>query len=258
VVNEFYARFSRLKYHRNQGNLGMPGNLNAVIREARGDLIANLHDADLYHPLLLESWDRALASHPSAGLAFCGLDAKSLDPKRGRVWLPRYAALTPGREFFERAYVGQSSSPIWGTVMARREVYDRHLPFDHQFGPWADVDMWMRVCSTHDIAYVACPLITVAPGSHFRDSFRWETLHLTLSMHLLNIHRMAGSQDELARWLSKQRQHSSKVLARALLGRAAKLDLKRLYLGLAMSPQWLTLLGGDLGDVPEVHDRFQC
>jgi glycosyltransferase involved in cell wall biosynthesis len=244
VINEFYARFSRLKYHRNQGNLGMPGNLNAVIREARGDLIANLHDADLYHPQLLELWERAIVSHPSAGLAFCGLDDKTLSPAGGRMWVHPYKEVTPGREFFEQAFVGQSSSPIWGTVMVRREVYERHLPFDERFGPWADVDMWMRVCDSHDIAYVARPLIMLNPESHFRRHFQWDTIHLLLSMHLLNIHRMAHTSEELGYWLLRQRWHASKTLARLFLGRLVKLEARQLVKGLRMSRLWIELLRG--------------
>ena len=246
VVGEFKPNFRRLIYRRNQCNLGMPGNLNAVIGEARGDFVANLHDADIYHPELLASWERVLVANPTAGLAFCGIDAKTLCPDKGRVWIHEYPELTSGHDFFELAYVGQSSSPIWGTVMARRNVYEHHLPFDARFGPWSDVDMWMRVCATHDIAYVARPLIVISPHSHFRATFRWETLHLLFSMHLLNIHRMARSPEERDQWLNRQRRHAAKTIARTLLGRAVKCEVLQMFRGLAMSRQWVELLRGEL------------
>jgi GT2 family glycosyltransferase len=244
VVEQFRSRFRRLRFHRNPGNLGMPGNLNAVIREAQGDLIANLHDADVYQPTLLERWECALMSCPSAGIVFCGLEATAHSGRAGRVWVHEFAGVTSGKDFFERAYVGQSSSPIWGTVMARRETYQRHLPFDSRFGGWADVDMWMRVCGTHDIAYVPMPLITLYAGSHFRREFRWETIHLILTMHVLNINRMAQSDSELQVWLARQRSHSTKVLARLLFGRVAKLEFRSCAQALLMYKEWLAVLSG--------------
>jgi glycosyltransferase involved in cell wall biosynthesis len=244
IVSEFTPHFKCLRYHRNLRNLGMPGNLNAVIREARGELIANLHDADVYHAQLLECWERALVEHETAGLVFCGLDAKTQCPGKGRIWIHDYSELTPGRTFFERAYVGQTSSPIWGTVMARRAVYQRHLPFDARFGPWADVDMWMRVCGTHDIAYVARPLIVINSDSHFRAEFRWDTLELLLSMHLMNIHRMAQSPEQRQRWLARQRLHAAKTIARIFAGRVAKLEFMQMCRCLQKCPQWLTLIRG--------------
>ena len=55
VIEEWKARFPHFVYHRNDVNLGMPGNLNAVIAQATGDYVANLHDADVFAPTLLFS-----------------------------------------------------------------------------------------------------------------------------------------------------------------------------------------------------------
>lgn len=74
VARSFAGRFRHFVYHRNPANLGMPGNLNAVIGQATGDLVANLHDADVFHPTLLEKWEQALHRQPRAGLVFCGLE----------------------------------------------------------------------------------------------------------------------------------------------------------------------------------------
>src|SRR5438128_1953439 len=56
VVRSFMTRDQRIKYHRNDRNCGMPGNLNTGIRLAKGKYVANLHDGDLYDPTLLEKW----------------------------------------------------------------------------------------------------------------------------------------------------------------------------------------------------------
>ena len=68
IVSKWQDKFPHFKYYRNQTNLNMPGNLNEVLSQATGDFIANLHDADEYHPRLIELWLERLIQYPSAGM----------------------------------------------------------------------------------------------------------------------------------------------------------------------------------------------
>lgn len=246
VAKAFQGRFKHFVYERNEKNLGMPGNLNKVVRNATGDFVANLHDADEFHPQLLEKWVEALSRHPSAGLAFCGYDAKAKPSQlqaSGRIWIHDFAECTPGRDFFERVFVGSSSSPIWGTVVVRREVYERHLPFDARFGMWSDVDMWMRVCGTHDIAYVAEPLIILDNTDTPVRAFHWGKVCVAHAMHFENIRRMARDSNERAAWLAKQRRYSLRTYARHLAGRMIHGDLKGLADGCLALPRFAMMVG---------------
>jgi hypothetical protein len=236
----------------------MPGNLNAAIAAAKGDFIANLHDADEFDPRLLEFWERALLQHPSAGIVFCGLDAKRYSEGAGRVWIHELAPVTPGRAFFEARYVGASGSPIWGTVMARRSVYRRHFPFDCRFGPWADVDMWMRICATHDIAYVPLPLISLDQSSSSFRTFRWDTVLLIHAMYFLNIRRMADSDDQCRRWLRRQRLHFTYQIWRLATGGLLKGDFGRFASMLWRCPDWLRLMTGSIGTETTVPAHPLC
>ncbi len=245
VAATFNGRFKKFVYERNEQNLGMPGNLNKVIRKATGDFIANLHDADEFHPRLLEKWVDVLERHPSAGLAFCGYDAQARPSQRhqaGRIWIHELAECTYGRAFFERVYVGSSSSPIWGTVMVRREVYKHHLPFDSQFGMWSDVDMWMRVCGTHDIAYVAEPLIILDNSDTPVRAFHWKKVFVTHKMHFINIDRLARDSQERAAWLAKQRSYSLCAYARHLAGRIKRGDSGGFVGGCLAFPKFAEIL----------------
>lgn len=253
IARAFEGRFRSFIYHRNARNLGMPGNLNAVIRAASGDLIANLHDADEFHPELLESWEKVLTSNPSVGIVFCGLDAKTRRPDIGRIRLDDFREVTPGRDFFECAYVGASASPIWGTVMARREAYQLHLPFDPLFGPWADVDMWMRICQTHDIGYVRRPMIILDGSDTDYRSFRWEKVRLLHAMHFINIDRVATNPQQRKRWIARQRRHSTLMLLRHFIGRARRLDLAGVVAGAKLVRDWARLASGR---APEIGARF--
>ena len=226
VALAYRDRFPHFVYHRNSRNLNMPGNLNAVIAQATGDYIANLHDADLFDASLLKSWESALLDHPRAGLVFCGLASN------GRVNLNDLPAFCEGGDFFRQVFVGSAGSPIWGTVMVRRAVYERHLPFDPQFRNLADVDMWMRICSTHGIAYVRKPLISLDNSPR---SFAWETFLLGQHIIYENLYRMAANREELLRFLGVQRRWTNRRYARHLGGRLARGDVRMFFEGLGHS-----------------------
>ena len=158
VVARFRDRFPELIYHRHPRNIGMPGNLNEGIKRCSGDYIANLHDADTFEPDLLEKWAGALDEFPEAGFVFCGIRSVGSDPSKHRVRLHPCDPYTSGSDFFRKHFLGNHGSMVRGTVMMRKEVYDRLGLFDERWGIEADVDMCMRVCSEYGIAYVKEPL----------------------------------------------------------------------------------------------------
>jgi len=200
VVANYRSRFPHFVYHRNERNLGMPGNLNAVVAQATGDYVANLHDADVYHPTLLEKWGAALDAHTTAGFVFCRVGGRNQGQERRLCGCP---ALVPGREF-NRCYFLNSwrgSSPVWGTVMGRRELYLRALPFEQRFGCVADVDMWMRLSLMADVAFVDQALISIDADSHFVHGVNWDIVHALRRIHGENARRMAVATGHSAAFL---------------------------------------------------------
>lgn len=179
VAMKWASAFPHFEYHRNEHNLNMPGNLNAVISQATGEFIANLHDADEFHPELIESWAKALMEFPSAGMVYCGLESPQKNDAPSRFWLnSNIPKLSKGIEYFERHYLYRWSSPIWGTAMVRKCVYDKLLPFREKYRNWADVNMWMRIALDHDIAYVDRPLIKTDESETSLRSFDWEAVFI--------------------------------------------------------------------------------
>lgn len=228
VARRFAGRFPHFVYHRNERNLNMPANLNAVIGQATGDLVANLHDADTFDPTLLEKWERALTAHPTAGLVFCGVDARGDSGDESGICLHPLEPLTPGREFFETHYVGHSSSMIWGTVMVRRSLYDRLLPFDATYRNWADVDMWMRIALEADVAYVREPLIRLDHTDTPLRRFTWYRILVMQAMVLRNIERAYASDPvALSRQLRRQRAVIRRRLVRHLIAAVPRGDWSR-------------------------------
>ncbi len=163
VVRAYEKRDSRVRYRRNEQNLGMPGNLNAGIAEARGEYVANLHDGDLHAVDLLEKWAAALDDCPRAAFVFNAYRVIDGDGRTVAVYREDLAPCQPGGRLLTDVIFRRwrFDSPVRGTVMARRAVYRDLGPFQARFGFCSDVDMWMRMANAYHVAYVNEPLIVV-------------------------------------------------------------------------------------------------
>jgi glycosyltransferase involved in cell wall biosynthesis len=177
AVCERYAQQDpRIRYRRNPRNLRMPGNLNAAIGEARGAYLAITHDGDLYRADLLEKWAGALDRHPSAGFVFNGYREGARPGHTARSWLIDMPECMNGREFLERIYVpNPGGCPIYGTTMVRKACLDAVGLFDPRYSMHSDIEMWVRLASRYDVAYVPELLITMMPreANHVLVGHRW-------------------------------------------------------------------------------------
>jgi glycosyltransferase involved in cell wall biosynthesis len=163
VCRAFARQDHRVRYRRNESRLQMPGNLNAALREVQGELIATLHDGDVYDRSLLERWRDALLACGNAAFVFNPYQHLGADGSLSGTTMERLPPCFAGRILLEDICFRRwrFDSPVWGTVMARRSAYDAVGPFDERFGFYADVDMWMRLAEEFCIAYVDEPLITL-------------------------------------------------------------------------------------------------
>jgi glycosyltransferase involved in cell wall biosynthesis len=236
VAESFRHRFVRFRYNRNLRNLSMPANLNLVVGMAGGEYVANLHDADVFHPQLLEKWEEALDRHPRAGFVFCGIAGwHRWIGRRSRVVLHDVRPLTPGRVFFERHLLHRFRSIVWGTVMARSAAYRKLLPFDPAYAHISDVDMWMRMCLAWDVAYVREPLIRLDMTPTPWRAFHWERLELLRRMQRENIHRFfSGDPVRLRLELQRHRRAVRREYLWRAFNRLRRGDWESLREGLAL------------------------
>ena len=236
VVEKWEKQFRRFIYNRNLRNLYMPGNLNAGLKFATGEYVANLHDADVFDPTLLEKWERALDAFPSAGFVFCGLVDPSRRARFGNVnILHDVPPLSSGRDFYEKYFLHKFSSLVWGTVMARKGAYDELLPFDEKFSFISDVDMWMRMCLRYDVAYVREPLIVIDNSPTNWREVSWERREIIRKIELANIQNFYANDPELFRiTLNKHKLIARMKYIRLILGRASHGDWARVHEGIKL------------------------
>jgi glycosyltransferase involved in cell wall biosynthesis len=101
VVGSF--RDSRVRYVRQERNLGQIGNSNFLVQEARGDYLLVLHDDDRIDPDFIETCVAAAAGHPQVGLIVTGSRIINNDNKVIATKHNETAGL-PADEFIFRYY----------------------------------------------------------------------------------------------------------------------------------------------------------
>lgn len=151
---------ARVHYlHRNR--TGPSANLNEALSLSTGQYVMVVHDHDIYDPEMLTEFAAALDRHPSAAFAFCSYIFVDSEAKaETQRWVHNWSELLRGREFLQNVLLPRISSPILGLSMIRRTfVNERFL--DTAIGACADVELWHRLASVADVAYVKRPLIKV-------------------------------------------------------------------------------------------------
>ena len=64
IVRSFCAQDARIKYYRNDSNIGYCSNIQKVVNTALSDTIAIYHADDIYEPQIIEQEFSVLKNHP--------------------------------------------------------------------------------------------------------------------------------------------------------------------------------------------------
>ena len=183
-ICSYYADIdSRIIYKRNDINLGMPGNLNAAIKLAKYEYVANLHDGDIYHPDLILKWVDALNSFPTVGFVFNAYETISQNGNK-IIYKEPYPNFIKG-EILAKRLLSRWDSCVFGTVMCRKKIYESLNYFDYDFQNFSDVDMWIRISKNFDVAYVNEPLMHLMEKdkSRFYGFVHWQVIFWILMIH---------------------------------------------------------------------------
>lgn len=150
---------SRIKFYKNEKNLGMSGNWNNCLRKCQGEFIKLVCADDMLAKDCLEKEVRALIGHPTAVLAES--DTQLVDLKgRQKGFYKRYrtSGLTDGRKiaragFFVKNYFGP---PLANTF--RRSVIEKTGGFDPWYTYILDYDFWVQAACLGDVYIIHEPL----------------------------------------------------------------------------------------------------
>lgn len=151
----------RLRWVRNESNLGPIGNNNRCMELATGDYLYLMHDDDQMEPENLSRKAALLDAFPN--LAFVHSGFRVMDGA-GQVVTARYEdcpdydLLLPG-DVFVRHTLAAANTVCCPTVMMRREHAIALGGFDPSL-PWAgDVELWARLAMRGDVGFLRAPLL---------------------------------------------------------------------------------------------------
>jgi len=178
ICQEYVSRDSRFSYYRNASNIKMPSNLNSGLRRTHCEFVAICHDGDTYAPTTIEKWREALIKYPTAGFVFNRYRHLAPEGITGTITQP-FPELMRGSDFLKFCLHDPNlEPPVWGTVMARRSIYEEMHFFDDHYSFWSDIDMWFRIAEKYDVAHVPEALIDlphreVVPHLFDNNFFNW-------------------------------------------------------------------------------------
>lgn len=160
AVVERYLGDSRLRFERNDRNLGLFGNFNRCFEVARGEYVKVLCADDWLHPRSVEDALAALVRSPGAGMASSpAWHVNAADQVIGMVRAPfgPKPRAVPGGEAIRAHADWGNVAGMPSHVLLRRSTVQEVGVFEPSFAPASDVHLWLKVLARSDLAWVPEP-----------------------------------------------------------------------------------------------------
>lgn len=142
----------RIKVHRNEKNLGIPGTRANAIKHITGDLIGHLDSDDTLYPYSLQTMVDFFADHPDVMLAYS--DMADMD-ETGNIFGYR-SNRNPGENL---AFYGWMAFGVY-----RKTAYDKVKGYNRDIPSCEDGDLFMQICDQNKFARV--PVVLYARRNH--------------------------------------------------------------------------------------------
>ena len=154
ICRELAAADARVRYLRQDHDVGLHANHNILIQESRGELLTFYHDDDLYDPAVVRESVSFLQRHRDVGLVCSdwNLVDDHGDPIGRREFRGRH--VLPGREYVERTIRSGRSSLTCSGTMVRRSALGA-TRFDER-GPlgFGDFVVWFQIAERWAVGHI--------------------------------------------------------------------------------------------------------
>lgn len=178
----------RVRYVRNDRNLGVPANYNRAYALATGEFVLLLEDHDLLDPQFLERIVDVFRRHPNVGFVATALEVIDEHGRPVRTCSTDFPEAMRGRRMLRRLLT-RTSCPFSLTVAVRRAcLAGLSEPFPSAHWWYADVDLWMKLSARTDFGYVPAPLLKFREreNNHPLADKEWESLLCVDGIHRAN------------------------------------------------------------------------
>jgi hypothetical protein len=153
---------TRLRVIENSQRLGIPGNWNRCLATARGEYLCVFHQDDIMLSHNLERKVQMLDANPAIGFVHSAVEVmrEGSAPQPLGDWVEdaQKDFVQEGAVYFRKLLLG-GDCVCAPAVVARRERVMELGGFDEDLGYACDYAMWMKLCVSGKVGFVAQPLI---------------------------------------------------------------------------------------------------
>ena len=173
-----------IRLQRNEVRKGPPRTTMAAVASSRGSLIKFLHHDDRLAPDCVSKMVAALRRHDSAGMVFSRRRVEAeFDTPAARAWIQKYGALhhgfssveglNQGMKLLREIVVGGVENWIGepSCVMVRRACLERLGGSNPRLYVLPDLELWMRIMTSYDVAFIDEVLCTYRHSPQSRSGF---------------------------------------------------------------------------------------
>ena len=209
---------SRIRYIRQDRNLGLYGNHNFLIEASKGEFLCFFHDHDERDPQITRIYSEFLQSHPEVGVVCSdwNLMGEKGEPLGTRIYPVR--EVTPGLEFIDETMRSGRSSVASASVIIRRSALG-DIRFDTE-GPlgFGDFIVWFRIAEQAAIGHIPQVLWTWRQGKEYGSARTIESMARDYAENLSrycdeHLARWPGHGSRVARWRREIRRYLFWALA---------------------------------------------
>jgi glycosyltransferase involved in cell wall biosynthesis len=195
---------SRIKYFRNDHNLGLYPNFNRCLELAHGEYVAIYHNHDRYDPTIVQKSVEILDCYPEIGFIHTGTVTKRQYSENDHFFVREWDFQEQGRKFAGRMLFRWDSLIHQPTVMARRSMFEQVGVFDDEYyDSSADSALWIKMCLIADIGYIAQPLMRITPRieEDRYGKFNWLSIRGMARVHQLGLNLLFPEENLVKRFL---------------------------------------------------------
>jgi len=189
ALRRWSARDPRIRLYEGREVLGPAGNSNWVVAQARGELVARMDADDISHPDRLRRQLNVLARHPDVVLV--GSLCDCIDTRSRKV---------RGRDRWRLAHLSWIAPFPHGSVMFRREVFERIGGYREACDYWEDNDLFLRFAEAGRVVVLPDRLYryrySVSSTRTLTSQARMEDA-LERMLHCQSAHEQGRSYEEL-------------------------------------------------------------
>lgn len=221
IASEFARTDSRVRFYRNEQNLGDYGNRMKAASLARGEYLKYVDSDDLIYPHTLDVMVSALSQHPEAGLALSHSLPEAEEP---------YPWVLSPHDTWRKQFLGRGCLSCGPTgALIRRRCFEDVGGFRREWGVLSDIDLWLRLAARWPVALLPPGLVWWRrhEGQEFtvgNAAWRYLTDGYRLSIESLSGRDCPLSESERSDALSRVRHvHARRLLALAVRQRQPSL-----------------------------------